>query len=194
LLTKYFLSSKYSKLLHTESAAEHESAYARAELPSSNERSAEVSAEERKLQAERELSKNLLERFFQAGALYDAIASMLDQVLWRPRLFGRTIRWSWTELPDGNIGGLFFSDLLVAATFAYRQYSAMWPERMKLGRMERGKNAAQYRAKLAAHVLRLKACAPAYACSNAAAEPHAAELGRGEDENSGAAATASDME
>jgi hypothetical protein len=133
----------------------------------------------------------LRDKFFQAGALYDAIGAMLDQVSWRPRLFGRSIRWSWTELPQGNPGAFFFPDLLVAATFAYRQYSAMWPDRMKLGGLGRSKNAAQFRAKLVEHKERLKAHAPPSSHRNAAAEPHAAELDR-EAEDSSRDATVSD--
>lgn len=134
------ISSKYSKLLYTQSprwAVDDDDSSAQVPGPEDNA-APEVPATERKRLAEEEVRKNLMERFFLAGAVFQATSAMLAEVRWRVRLDRRreSFRWSWTELPSGAPGAFFFDDLLVAATFAYRQYEAMWRHRMKLGPMD----------------------------------------------------------
>jgi hypothetical protein len=92
-----------------------------------------LSATERRGKAHRSLARCLSSKFYQAGAVYQALSSMLEQVAWRLRNATSGPRlWTWS-LSGGRPGGPFFADPLEAAMCAFQTYDHQWSVHMALG-------------------------------------------------------------
>ena len=103
-------------------------------------------------------------RFFQAGAVHQALTQMLQRVKWRTKRKGgknggELLTWSWTNLDNGGCG-LFFDDVLAASLFIFATYDAQWSSKVKLAAAADTNAAPDIATCLSRALARLQACSP----------------------------------
>jgi hypothetical protein len=104
-----------------------------ADLPRPSPPRSQLSSEQRRANAVQALQRHLANKFFNAGAVFQALSTMMEKVAWRLRNGAAGARlWSWS-ISLGRLGGPFFLDPLQAAMCAFQTYEHEWQDFMVTG-------------------------------------------------------------